>query len=332
MNATACTPAHITRRLALAILGMAAALFALLSLSACSSTPDLQAFEDAFAEQEADLLEGVALDDYVNPSDYGFSFDLSEPETEDGVTTTNGTVTVANDSFQTIYDVKGTYQDDTFTFSVDEGPTTPIAGVDFDDEHDFNGAESELTGDDTCEVTTTETIDTWFATLTFNRTYHYKFENDGVGQYWAFTGEDVNSSDIQYKDGALDGSYSYSSDSMSEGSFTTFQISDFNADDGTFTVSYANKYASGTAQCTLETIELDEDSLEQAQDDGTAVADAYQFHFVGDSPEDRDVTIEGYLSQDDNSIVSNSWLPSSGFEVMGYTQVVYGTVSGTLVK
>lgn len=332
MSTSTFAPLSAGRRLACAILGIVASCFLALSLTACSSAPDLQAFQNAFAEQEANLLEGVALDDYVEPSDYSFSFDLSEPTTEDGVTSTSGTVTVANDSFQTVYDVTGTYQDDTYQFSVNEGQTTPIAGVDFDNEHDFGDAESELVSDNTCEVTTTQTIDTWFSTISFDKTYRYEFVNDAVGSHWSFAGESVNSSNIAYKEGALDGSYSYTSDSMSEGSFTTFEISNFNAADGTFTVNYANSYASGTAQCTLETIELDEDSLEQAQNDGTAVADAYQFHFVGDSPEDRDVTIEGHLSQENNSIVSNSWLPASAFDVMGYAQVVYGTVSGTLVK
>lgn len=333
MNATACTPAPITRRLALALLGMAAALFALLSLSACSpSAPDLQAFEDAFAEQEANLLEGVATDDYVEPSDYSFTFDLSEPKTDDDVTTTNGTVTVANESFQTIYDVHGTYQDEEYTFLVNEVETKPLTGVDFDDEHDFNGAESELTGDDSCEVTTTETVETWFATITFDRTYHYAFENDLAGYHWTYVDATVNSSDIQYKDGALNGSYTFTSSDASEGALTTFEISNFNASDGTFTVSYANSFGSGTADCALRATPLDESYVESSDENGTSVAGAYQFYFTGDSSSDNDVTIAGYLLEQDGTIQSECYVPVSSFEVMGYAQMVYGTVRGSLVK
>ena len=332
MNASACSTVSIGRRFALSLTAVVAACLLVLPLGGCSSAPDLQAFEDAFAEQEAALLDGVALNDYVEPSDYSFSFDLSEPETEDGVTSTSGTVTVANKSFQTVYNVSGTYEDGEFAFSVDQEQTTPIAGVDFDDEHDFGDAKSELVGDDACEVTTTQTVETWFATITFDKTYRYEFQNDMVGSYWAFAGESVNSSNIQYKDGALDGSYAFTSGSMSEGSFDTFEITGFAAVDGTFVVNYANSYASGTAACTIEAVELDEDDLADAQADGTAVADAYQFHFSGTDTSDHDVTIEGYLSADDGTIISDSWLPTSSFSIMGNAQLTYGSVSGTLVK
>ena len=332
MDAATHTPFNLSRRVAVAIVGVAASCLFTLPLGGCSSAPDLEAFQKAFAEQQAALLDGVALNDYVEPSDYSFSFDLSEPETEDGVTSTSGTVTVANESFQTVYTVSGTCEDGEFKFSINQGQTTPIAGVDFDDEHGFGDATSELVGDNACEVTTTQTVETWFATITFDKTYRYEFQNDMVGSYWAFVGESVNSSNVQYKNGALDGSYTFTAGSMTDGSFSTFEITGFAAVDGTFVVNYANGSTSGTAACEIELVELDEGTLANAQADGTAVADAYQFHFSGTSTSDSDTKIEGYLSADDGTIISDSWLPTSSLEVMGYSQEVYGSVSGTLVK
>ena len=333
MNASSHTPLPLCRRFALAAVGAAASCLIALPMVGCSSpAPDLHAFQDAFAEQEAELLEGVALDDYVEPSDYSFSFDLSEPETEDGVTSTDGTVTVSNDSFETTYDVSGTCEDGKFSFSVEEGETVPVAGVDFDDEHDFNGAESELVGSDACEVTTTQSVETWFATVTFDKTYRYEFVNDAAGSHWSFAGESVNSSDIQYQEGALDGSYAFQSGSTSEGSLSSFAISAYNAADGTFTVDYANSLTSGTATCQIEAIELDENALEAAQADGTAIADAYQFRFSGRSTTDNDATIDGCLTAADGTLVVDCWMPVSSFDVMGYGQEVYGSVSGTLTK
>lgn len=278
-------------------------------------TPDLDAFKEAIAEEKI-IQEGVALDDYVNPSGYEITaFNMSDPETEDGVTSTNGTVTIENESFSTQFEVKARYEDDAYSFDITPSTTTPIAGIDFDEEHGIEDADSELTDENTCKVVIPEEHDFWFASTSTNLVYTYEFNNG----YWEFKGESRSEETATaWNADAINGSYAFSGNAI-----TTFEISDFDADKGTFTLHYAPTNETGTIECTISSYSGNE-AGENALENG------YSYAFSGT---DGDIDFQGTFSAEDNTLQVSAWLPhEQPLDNLGITVEVYETESGTLTK
>lgn len=154
-----------------------------------------------------------AKNDYVEPTAYESSLDeVSSISVSNGKATGSVQATFDNESFESKAKLNFTADADDsnklshIKFSVESQTTTPIAGIDYDEENDLENCDSELTGDNECTVSTPSDPDTpWYANSKSNDVYTYSFD----GKKWSFDDMSTEDSDTDdyYNYDAIVGSY-----------------------------------------------------------------------------------------------------------------------------
>ena len=140
-----------------------------------------------------------AKNDYVEPTAYESSLDeVSSISVSNGKATGSVQATFDNESFESKAKLNFTADADDsnklshIKFSVESQTTTPIAGIDYDEENDLENCDSELTGDNECTVSTPSDPDTpWYANSKSNDVYTYSFD----GKKWSFDDMSTEDSD-----------------------------------------------------------------------------------------------------------------------------------------
>lgn len=154
-----------------------------------------------------------AKNDYVEPTEYESSLDeVSSISVSNGKATGSVQATFDNESFESKAKLNFTADADDsnklshIKFSVESQTTTPIAGIDYDEENDLENCDSELTDDNECTVSMPSDPDTpWYANSKSNDVYTYSFD----GKKWSFDDMSTEDSDTDdyYNYDAIVGSY-----------------------------------------------------------------------------------------------------------------------------
>ena len=154
-----------------------------------------------------------AKNDYVEPTEYESSLDeVSSISVSNGKATGSVQATFDNESFESTATLNFTADADDsnklshIKFSVESQTTTPIAGIDYDEENDLENCDSELTDDNECTVSMPSDPDTpWYANSKSNDVYTYSFD----GKKWSFDdmSTEDNDTDDYYNYDAIVGSY-----------------------------------------------------------------------------------------------------------------------------
>lgn len=154
-----------------------------------------------------------AKNDYVEPTAYESSLDeVSSISVSNGKATGSVQATFDNESFESKAKLNFTADADDsnklshIKFSVESQTTTPIAGIDYDEENDLENCDSELTDDNECTVSMPSDPDTpWYANSKSNDVYTYSFD----GKKWSFDDMSTEDSDTDdyYNYDAIVGSY-----------------------------------------------------------------------------------------------------------------------------
>ena len=154
-----------------------------------------------------------AKNDYVEPTEYESSLDeVSSISVSNGKATGSVQATFDNESFESKAKLNFTADADDsnklshIKFSVESQTTTPIAGIDYDEENDLENCDSELTDDNECTVSTPSDPDTpWYANSKSNDVYSYSFD----GKKWSFDDMSTEDSDTDdyYNYDAITGTY-----------------------------------------------------------------------------------------------------------------------------
>lgn len=154
-----------------------------------------------------------AKNDYVEPTEYESSLDeVSSISVSNGKATGSVQATFDNESFESKAKLNFTADADDsnklshIKFSVESQTTTPIAGIDYDEENDLENCDSELTDDNECTVSMPSDPDTpWYANSKSNDVYSYSFD----GKKWSFDDMSTEDSDTDdyYNYDAITGTY-----------------------------------------------------------------------------------------------------------------------------
>lgn len=154
-----------------------------------------------------------AKNDYVEPTGYESSLDeVSSISVSNGKATGSVQATFDNESFESTATLSFTADADDsnklshIKFSVESQTTTPVAGIDFDEENDLENCDSELTDDNECTVSMPSDPNTpWYANSKSNDVYTYSFD----GKKWSFDNVSTEDSetDDYYNYDAIVGSY-----------------------------------------------------------------------------------------------------------------------------
>lgn len=168
---------------------------------------------DALSKEYDGQEELFAKNDYVNPSEYESSLDdVTDVNISDGKATGSIEATFENDSFESdamlsfTADADGSNNLSNIKFNVDSQTTTPVAGINFDEDHDLENCDSNLHEDsNTCTVKTPADDTPWYANAKKVNVYKYAFD----GKKWSYkkTSTKKNDVDDYYNEDAIIGSY-----------------------------------------------------------------------------------------------------------------------------
>lgn len=286
------------------LVGICAVLLLGSGLSGCSPAPLGQTsatFKEAFANDSL-VQKGVAANSYLNESPYeikSFSIESVEQQNDTKVTA-DFAATIENNNFITEIEGTATYlqasdSSPAYEFDVTSSNTTPKKGIDFDKSNGLENIDSVLSDDRvSCTVETADTFSYWFADSSVNHLYTYQFD----GTSWKQKSDDVQHK-VVYKD--INGNYLAKTGDLTK--ITLFEISNLDANTGSFDVNYRiGEYSSGYQNMIFHpeingTLTA---TIEPTLDERNDESDKYTYKFKATGTSDRgngkEATFEGYFS------------------------------------
>lgn len=282
-------------------------------LSGCSAGPlgqSAEKFKQAFLE-DAIVQNGIAGNQYVKDSAYEIKeFEIGDIEqTSDTEVFAPFNAKIENANF--ITDVSGTAtytqmrgtDGGYYVFECDSSETTPKKGIDFDEGRKLEDVEAILSDDGkSCSVEVIKDYEFWFVDSEVKTVYSYEFTGQNR---WEYKGDDKQHTTV-YKD--IDGTYAANSGDLTD--LAAFEVSNLNAEKGTFDIAYTSKETSipvgisrtrvypeihGTLTATFDPIYDDKDKMEDGY--------SYRFEAKGttDQGADKTVYITGYFTVNSNN-------------------------------
>lgn len=320
---------HRRGRIALIVIFVVAALAAAAVALGIYFWPQLQPKPDAAVatevlEADPDIMDGFAVNDYVEESPYELS-DVevtSMTQADDGSFTLDVTATVANESFES--DLTGTLlvaradRQDSFPDLAGATPddagwvgtvlqatatTRAIAPVTHDPAFPDGFAPTFDAAAQTCTFASSTEYTFWFGADTVSKPVTYTFD----GNAW-LRSEGEATSTVTYNGAALEGDYSPTNADAS--SIASFSISNFDPASNTFAVTYravspglASDAVSGVISCTISPAEPGDTTSGYVQVDGAV----YTFAGEGSSSGgEGSARIQGVFGLDGTLIISMS--------------------------
>lgn len=265
------------------------------------------AFAGVSREQvESDLrdsssfMEGIASDDYVNPSEYGLSDVkiLSTSDNSDNTKTIVCSAVLENENFRSEVEVTSTYirvkdlreqsgflsgfvvptgksdSDWVVLTSHTEGKTTALKGIDFDTKYELTNLSPDFDElAQTCSVTSKSEMSEWFVETQNTTIYEYLFD----GTSWKLDNVPEEKRVVTYKD--IEGPYQTKADMQD---LVSFNISSLDPTKGTFTITYElTRTTSGETTTITGSLEAVIDPVASSWTSGeTVMSDGYTYRFV----------------------------------------------------
>lgn len=286
-----------------------------------------------------DAIDGLAANDYVNPSPYHVSDVSLASISEDGEKiSADVNATIANDSFSS--EVTARFS---ATRTGDEGHgdaevslvdvvTTPLSGISGDPEHGVSAEDvtDYEAGDTYCRATVVEnTSGSWLLSSGTTTSYRYEFDGDA----WRFDGADRGEETTEYGD--LEGTY------VADGISLTISDLDKKTGDCVASLTTQTSFEAGGRRCESFTagdtwsMTMEDATIEQLDHgyygfDGNFYCPSEQIELAdpGDVPDNVVVTSASFYSQilfhpDDPDKITLTLQPSIGEPAVGFTQWSY---------
>lgn len=342
-----------TRRFALigacAVAVLAVVLAVVWLATSSFAEPDAAAVERVLAA-DADIMDGFASNDYVEPSAYELSDVVmtSCEAAEDGSYIVDASATIANESFESDFTAtlkfsraseKDRYPELEHAAADSSGwagavlqanaDTEAISGVTVDPSFPTGFDPAFDAAAQTCSFTAEDTYEFWFGDNTVSTPYTYAFD----GSAWVRT-EGEAASTVTYDTDMLQGEYASLDGDASD--MLSFRISHLDVGSASFTVEYramtpgfASTDITGIIECTLSRTEPVDALRSYRQTDG------FVYAFSGDgtsSGGEGGAHIEGALGLDGTIVISFTGDYTHAPLFFGQPSDEMMEIAGTLVR
>lgn len=286
-----------------------------------------------------DAIDGLAANDYVNPSPYHVSDVSLASISEDGEKiSADVNATIANDSFSSEVTARfsatrtGDEGHEGVEISLVDVATTPLSGISGDPEHGVSAEDvtDYEAGDTYCRATVVEnTSGSWLLSSGTTTSYRYEFDGDA----WRFDGADQGEETTEYGD--LEGTY------VADGISLTISDLDKKTGDCVASLTTQTSFEAGGRRCESFTagdtwsMTMEDATIEQLDHgyygfDGNFYCPSEQIELAdpGDVPDNVVVTSASFYSQilfhpDDPDKIILTPQPSIGEPAVGFTQGSY---------
>lgn len=319
-------------------------LAATLVTGACSTNQTATAFREAFEEQ-AVYSKSLPSAQYTADTPYKLtSCSVKDiDKRSETVTTAVIDATVENEAYKVTMQFEAVRYDysngspsskgglESYEFKQLSKDVEAKAPVTKDAAHNLENVTSELSEDGkSCVVVTDQSTDMWFVTSNVKSEYTYNLNSNG----WSFANEEILYSTV-YKD--IDGPYAAKTGKMLD--FSSVEISDLNAETGSFTMQIALPEHADTYSTRLGATATVQATISPERYGSYAQKDGYSYYFegVGTSNEGNGrATVFGYFTVGEDGsktieIVNGTIGTTTTYRVVSPSSTTF-SFNGTLFK